>query len=190
MLFVQRAVTEICPMGTIGTNSLRRQVQLSTVFPATTMLRERRPRLKADAGEFDGIILRGGLKRLGYESRIANLDDAHHDLLLARALWVSSAAQATTSQKRKLEVLDCRPTHRGNCRWTPGPLGGSCRMRLPASLNSSATGDAPVWLPASWNTLSTRARQGADNPQDLRLSWSQIALMGLERFSPRSPNRR
>src|SRR5262249_35522059 len=65
---------------TIGTSSLRRQVQLKHRFPrlTLTMLRgnvDTRLR-KLTAGGFDGIILAAaGLKRLGHESRITQILD-------------------------------------------------------------------------------------------------------------------
>src|SRR5438477_3857935 len=71
---------------TIGTSSLRRQVQLRHRFPALklVMLRgnvDTRLR-KLASGEFDGIILAvAGLRRLGYEQRITQiLDD---DIMLS-----------------------------------------------------------------------------------------------------------
>src|SRR3989454_5340173 len=66
---------------TIGTSSLRRQVQLRHHFPALKLVTLRGnvdTRLrKLSAGEFDGIILAvAGLKRLGHESSITQfLDD-------------------------------------------------------------------------------------------------------------------
>src|SRR5205823_2063702 len=71
---------ELKPGATIGTSSLRRQVQLRHHFPALnlTMLRgnvDTRLR-KVAAGEFDGIILAAaGLKRLGHATRITEILD-------------------------------------------------------------------------------------------------------------------
>src|SRR3989440_1237186 len=66
---------ELKPDATIGTSSLRRQVQLRHRFPSLNivMLRgnvDTRLR-KLEAGDYDGIILAvAGLKRLGHGSRI------------------------------------------------------------------------------------------------------------------------
>jgi hydroxymethylbilane synthase len=67
---------ETLPAGsTIGTGSLRRQIQLARRFPALRVVPMRGnvdTRLrKLDAGEFDGIILAAaGLRRLGHAARI------------------------------------------------------------------------------------------------------------------------
>src|SRR5216110_595504 len=70
------ALQELPKGARIGTSSLRRQVQLRHHFPALNLVTLRGnvdTRLrKLAAGDFDGIILAAaGLKRLGYEARIA-----------------------------------------------------------------------------------------------------------------------
>src|SRR6184192_1145063 len=68
------------PQATIGTSSLRRQVQLRHRFPALALVMLRGnvdTRLRrAAAGDFDGIILAiAGLKRLGHEERVTQILD-------------------------------------------------------------------------------------------------------------------
>src|SRR5207237_10670325 len=65
---------------TIGTSSLRRQVQLRHRFPALNLVTLRGnvdTRLRrVSAGDFDGIILAvAGLKRLGHEHRVTQILD-------------------------------------------------------------------------------------------------------------------
>ncbi len=69
---------ESLPTGArVGTSSLRRQCQLKAAFPHLTV-RDLRGNVntrlaKLDAGEFDAIMLAAaGLKRLGFDSRIAS----------------------------------------------------------------------------------------------------------------------
>jgi hydroxymethylbilane synthase len=121
---------------TIGTSSLRRQVQLRHRFPSLSivMLRgnvDTRLR-KLDAGEYDGIILAvAGLKRLGHASRITQVldDDVMVSAVGQGALGiVCRAGDGTTLQR--LEPLDHNPTRtavtaeRGLLR----ALGGSCQV--------------------------------------------------------------
>src|SRR5206468_11726317 len=100
----------------IGTSSLRRQVQLRHRFPALNLVTLRgnvdtRLRRLA-AGEFDGIILAmAGLKRLGYEARVSQiLDD---DIMVpavgqgALGIVCRSGDDAT---RGLLEPLDHTPT--------------------------------------------------------------------------------
>jgi hydroxymethylbilane synthase len=76
-----RKLKDLVATATIGTSSLRRQVQLRHLFPSLkleTLRGNVDTRLrKLAAGEFDAIILAvAGLKRLGHESRITEtLDD-------------------------------------------------------------------------------------------------------------------
>jgi hydroxymethylbilane synthase len=79
-------LSELKPDATIGTSSLRRQVQLRHRFPSLNLVTLRGnvdTRLrKLSEGQFDGIILAAaGLKRLGHASRITEfLDD---DIMLS-----------------------------------------------------------------------------------------------------------
>src|SRR5437899_9302466 len=74
------ALEELRPGSTVGTSSLRRQVQLRHRFPALKLVGLRGnvdTRLRrAAAGDFDGIILAiAGLKRLGHEARVTQILD-------------------------------------------------------------------------------------------------------------------
>ena len=101
---------------TIGTSSLRRQVQLRHRFPAFNLVALRGnvdTRLRRLAAhDFDGIILAiAGLKRLGYEYRITQiLDD---DLMLPAvgqgALGIV-CREEDHSTRRILQVLEHAPT--------------------------------------------------------------------------------
>ena len=123
---------------TIGTSSLRRQVQLRHHFPAlnVAMLRgnvDTRLRKLAE-GQFDGIVLAvAGLKRLGYQSRITEiLDD---DVMLAAvaqgALGIVCRSRDTDTQ-RLLSGLEhetsriCVTAERALLR----ALGGSCQVPI------------------------------------------------------------
>ncbi|HYR91825.1 MAG TPA: hydroxymethylbilane synthase [Terriglobia bacterium] len=123
---------------TIGTSSLRRQVQLRHRFPLLNlaMLRgnvDTRLR-KLAAGEFDGIILAvAGLKRLGHESRITQIldDDIMVSAVGQGALGI--VCRTGDDETRSfLEALDHAPTHtavtaeRGLLR----ALGGSCQVPI------------------------------------------------------------
>lgn len=71
-----RSLAELPADARIGTSSLRRQCQIKSRIPGCTLLDLRgnvNTRLaKLDAGEFDAIILAAaGLKRLGFDGRIA-----------------------------------------------------------------------------------------------------------------------
>jgi len=120
----------------IGTSSLRRQVQLRHRFPSFNLLTLRGnvdTRLrKLDAGEFDGIILAAaGLKRLGHEDRVTQFleDDIMVSAVGQGALGIvcRSTDQETC---RLLAALDHQETRtavmaeRGLLR----ALGGSCQV--------------------------------------------------------------
>ena len=131
---------------TIGTSSLRRQVQLRHRFPAFNLVALRGnvdTRLRRLAAhDFDGIILAiAGLKRLGYEYRITQiLDD---DLMLPAvgqgALGIV-CREEDHSTRRILQVLDHAPTRtaataeRGLLR----ALGGSCQVPIGGKANIAA----------------------------------------------------
>jgi hydroxymethylbilane synthase len=121
---------------TIGTSSLRRQVQLRHRFPAlhlATLRGNVDTRLrKLAAGEFDGIILAvAGLKRLGHGERITQvLDD---DIMLsavgqgALGIVCRSGDDATRAALCVLDHVSTRTAvtaERGLLR----ALGGSCQV--------------------------------------------------------------
>src|SRR5207244_2608484 len=131
------------PQATLGTSSLRRQVQLRHRFPAfeLVMLRgnvDTRLR-KLAAGEFDGIILASaGLKRLGHENRITQILD--EDIMLSAvgqgALGIVCRTSDETT-RNLLRVLDDSSTRiavtaeRGLLR----ALGGSCQVPVAGRAN-------------------------------------------------------
>jgi hydroxymethylbilane synthase len=121
---------------TIGTSSLRRQVQLRHRFPALRLVTLRGnvdTRLrKLSAGEFDGIILAAaGLRRLGHEDRITQIlgDEIMLSAVGQGALGIVSRA-TDASTRAMIGVLDHAPTRtavaaeRGLLR----ALGGSCQV--------------------------------------------------------------
>jgi hydroxymethylbilane synthase len=127
---------ELKPGATIGTSSLRRQVQLRHLSPHfyLVMLRgnvDTRLR-KLDEGEFDAIVLAAaGLKRLGHESRITQLLD--DDVMLsavgqgALAVVCRSGDAAVKSTLACLEhgpTRVCVTAERALLR----ALGGSCQV--------------------------------------------------------------
>ena len=126
------------PQATIGTSSLRRQVQLRHRFPALNLVMLRGnvdTRLrKLAAGEFDGIILASaGLKRLGHEDRITQI--LEEDIMLSAvgqgALGIVCRTGDETT-RNLLRVLDDSSTRiavtaeRGLLR----ALGGSCQVPI------------------------------------------------------------
>jgi hydroxymethylbilane synthase len=138
---------ELGPGATIGTSSLRRQVQLRHRFPALNLVTLRGnvdTRLRRlSAGDFDGVILAvAGLKRLGHEQRMTQvLDD---DIMISAvgqgALGIVCRAN-DDSTRQVLQVLDDAPTRiavtaeRGLLR----ALGGSCQV--PIGGKASLVGD-------------------------------------------------
>jgi len=121
---------------TIGTSSLRRQVQLRHRFPSLNLVTLRGnvdTRLrKLDAGEFDGIILAvAGLKRLGHEHRITQYLD--HDVMLSAvgqgALGIVCRS-GDSSTRSLLQVLDHASTRTAITaeRALLRALGGSCQV--------------------------------------------------------------
>lgn len=131
-----RKLHELPAGATIGTSSLRRQVQLRHRFPALNLVTLRGnvdTRLrKLASGEFDGIILAAaGLKRLGHEQRMTQIldDDTMLSAVGQGALGIvcRSGDEAT---RAALQALDHAPTRtavtaeRGLLR----ALGGSCQV--------------------------------------------------------------
>ena len=129
-------LSELRPDATIGTSSLRRQVQLRHHFPSFNIVALRGnvdTRLrKLAAGEFDGIILAvAGLKRLGHESRITQiLDD---DIMVSAVGQGALAIVCRTDDESTRDLLlpldhsstrICVTAERGLLR----ALGGSCQV--------------------------------------------------------------
>jgi hydroxymethylbilane synthase len=123
---------------TIGTSSLRRQVQLRHHFPSLNLVTLRGnvdTRLrKLSAGEFDGIILAvAGLKRLGRADRITQILDEDVMLSAAGQGALGIVCRRADGETRKLlQVLDHAVTsiaitaERGLLR----ALGGSCQVPI------------------------------------------------------------
>jgi len=131
----------------IGTSSLRRQVQLRHRFPSfnlTTLRGNVDTRLKRlTEGQFDGIVLAtAGLKRLGYASRITEILD--EDLMMPAvgqgALGIVCRVDDSTTQSI-LARLDHAETH--TCviaeRALLRSLGGSCQV--PVAGKATLNGD-------------------------------------------------
>lgn len=131
-----RRLQELRDGATIGTSSLRRQVQLRHRFPHLNLVTLRGnvdTRLrKLAAGEFDGIILAvAGLKRLGHAQRITQIldDDIMISAVGQGALGIVCRSN-DVSTRTVVQVLDHDATHiavtaeRGLLR----ALGGSCQV--------------------------------------------------------------
>ena len=127
---------ELRPNATVGTSSLRRQVQLKHRLPSLNIVMLRGnvdTRLKKlEAGEFDAIILAvAGLKRLGHASRITQIldDDVMVSAVGQGALGIVCRSGDSATLQR-LQPLDHSPTRiavtaeRGLLR----ALGGSCQV--------------------------------------------------------------
>src|SRR5207247_1465941 len=123
---------------TIGTSSLRRQVQLRHRFPSLNLVTLRGnvdTRLRRlGAGDFDGIILAvAGLKRLGHVERITQIldDDIMVSAVGQGALGIVCRSSDDTA-RQILQVLNHTPTRiavtaeRGLLR----ALGGSCQVPI------------------------------------------------------------
>jgi hydroxymethylbilane synthase len=136
--FISRGLRldELPAGATIGTSSLRRQVQLRHRFPALSLQTLRGnvdTRLrKLAAGEFDGIVLAvAGLKRLGHDARITQILD--EDIMVSAigqgALGIVCRSGDSDTMSL-LQSLDHGPTRtavsaeRGLLR----ALGGSCQV--------------------------------------------------------------
>jgi hydroxymethylbilane synthase len=129
---------ELPVAASIGTSSLRRQVQIRHRFAGLNLVTLRGnvdTRLrKLAAREFDGIILAvAGLKRLGYEGRIVQIleDDIMLPAVGQGALGIVCRSRDDAT-RRFLEALDHTPTRiavtaeRGLLR----ALGGSCQVPI------------------------------------------------------------
>jgi hydroxymethylbilane synthase len=137
---------ELRPDATIGTSSLRRQVQLRHRFPALNLVMLRGnvdTRLrKLAAGEFDGIILASaGLKRLGHEDRITQI--LEEDIMLsavgqgALGIVCRTGDETTRNLLRTLEDPSTRTAvtaERGLLR----ALGGSCQVPIAGKASLTA----------------------------------------------------
>src|SRR6266481_2918317 len=134
---------ELAPGATIGTSSLRRQVQVRHRFPALNLVTLRGnvdTRLRRlTAGDFDGVILAvAGLKRLGHEQRITQVldDDIMVSAVGQGALGIVCRAN-DDSTRQAIQVLDHAPTRiavtaeRGLLR----ALGGSCQVPIGGKAN-------------------------------------------------------
>lgn len=129
-------IRELPSGATIGTSSLRRQVQLRRHFPALNPVTLRgnvdtRLRKLANGG-FGGIILAvAGLKRLGHESRITEIleDDVMISAACQGALGIVCRTE-DASTRRVLQDLDHAPTRTAITaeRALLRTLGGSCQV--------------------------------------------------------------
>jgi hydroxymethylbilane synthase len=131
-------IQELKSGATIGTSSLRRQVQLRYRLPSLNLVTLRGnvdTRLrKLDAGDFDGIILAvAGLKRLGHAGRLTHILDDDIMLSAAGQGALGIVCRTTDDQTRQLlQALDHVPTRiavtaeRGLLR----ALGGSCQVPI------------------------------------------------------------
>ncbi len=132
------ALKELRPGATVGTSSLRRQIQLRHRFPALNLVVLRGnvdTRLRRLAArDFDGIILAiAGLKRLGYEQLVTQIldDDVMLPAVGQGALGIVCRDEDDAT-RQILRVLDHAPSRtavtaeRGLLR----ALGGSCQIPI------------------------------------------------------------
>lgn len=134
-------IEELKNGATIGTSSLRRQVQLRHRFPflqAVTLRGNVDTRLKKlAAGDFDAIVLAvAGLKRLGHSERVTQILDDELMLSAAGQGALGIVCRASDDQTQPLlQVLDHAPSRtavtaeRGLLR----ALGGSCQVPIAGS---------------------------------------------------------
>ena len=172
---------------TIGTSSLRRQVQLRHRFPALSLITLRGnvdTRLrKLDSGEFDGIILAAaGLKRLGHEQRITQIldDDIMISAVGQGALGIVCRS-GDRSTRAALQVLDDGPTRtavtaeRGLLR----ALGGSCQVPVAGRAQLDQDRLTINGLIASLDgtrVIAAELNGAADRPTELGLRLGQKLL--------------
>jgi len=172
---------------TIGTSSLRRQVQLRHHFPSLNLVTLRGnvdTRLrKIAAGEFDGIILAAaGLKRLGYAHRITHLLD--EDVMISAvgqgALGIVCRSD-DASTRDLIQVLDHSPSRtavtaeRGFLR----ALGGSCQIPVAGKADVQDQRLTIKGLIASLDGKRVIAEEltgSAERPTDLGLELGQKLL--------------
>jgi hydroxymethylbilane synthase len=140
-------IQDLKPGASIGTSSLRRQVQLRHGFPALNLVTLRGnvdTRLRRlGSGDFDGIVLAvAGLKRLGHSERVTQILDDDIMLSAAGQGALAIVCRSSDDQTRQLlQVLDHAPTsiavsaERGLLR----ALGGSCQV--PIAGRAVLTGD-------------------------------------------------
>ncbi len=178
---------ELQPDATIGTSSLRRQVQLRHRFPGLRleMLRgnvDTRLR-KLAAGEFDGIILASaGLKRLGHADRITQiLDD---DIMLSAVGQGALGIVCRTSDeatRNLLGVLDDSSTRiavtaeRGLLR----ALGGSCQVPIAGKATLTGGGLTIKGLIASLDgkrVIAQESQGAADRALELGMQLGEKLL--------------
>jgi hydroxymethylbilane synthase len=129
---------DLGPGATIGTSSLRRQVQLRHHFPALNLATLRGnvdTRLrKLSEGQFDAIVLAvAGLKRLGHESKITEIIEEETMLpAVAQGALGIVCRSDDPDTKTLLSILEdkltrvCITAERGLLR----ALGGSCQVPI------------------------------------------------------------
>jgi hydroxymethylbilane synthase len=172
---------------TVGTSSLRRQVQLRHRFPSLKLVSLRGnvdTRLrKLAAREFDGIILAAaGLKRLGYEDRITQFLDEDVMISAVGQGALGIVCRATDDSTRNLvQVLDHSPSRtavtaeRGLLR----ALGGSCQIPVAGKANVQGQRLTIKGLIASLDGTRVIAEElsgSAERPTDLGLELGQKLL--------------
>ena len=180
-------IQELKSGATIGTSSLRRQVQLRHRFPSLNLVTLRGnvdTRLrKLSAGEFDGIILAvAGLKRLGHAERVTQILDEDVMLSAAGQGALGIVCRSSDADTRKLlQVLDHNATRiaitaeRGLLR----ALGGSCQV--PIACKATLLGDSlaikGLVADLSGNRVITYQLSGKpDRAQDLGLQLGEKLL--------------
>ena len=180
-------VQELGQGATVGTSSLRRQVQLRHRFPALNLVTLRGnvdTRLrKLDAGEYDGIILAAaGLKRLGHEDRITQIldDDIMVSAVGQGALGIvcRSTDENTRRMLAALDHLETRTAvmaERGLLR----ALGGSCQVPVAGKARIQADRIILKGLIASLDgsrVLSQEISGPTNAPADLGIELGQKLL--------------
>ncbi|HEX8986061.1 MAG TPA: hydroxymethylbilane synthase [Bryobacteraceae bacterium] len=137
---VGRRLADLRPGATVGTSSLRRAAQLRLLRPDITVESVRGnldTRLrKLDEGRYDAILLAAaGLKRLGWEERIAELLPAE---VMCSAVGQGALAIETRAEGAGFDasaVLDHAPTRAAVTaeRGVLAALGGGCQVPIGAS---------------------------------------------------------
>jgi hydroxymethylbilane synthase len=178
---------DLLPDATVGTSSLRRQVQLRHRFPALNLVSLRGnvdTRLrKLDSGDFDGIVLASaGLKRLGHEGRITQFleDDVMLSAVGQGALGIVCRA-TDTGTRAFLEVLNNDTTRRAVMaeRGLLRALGGSCQVPVAGRARLSGGELTIKGLIASLDGLRVLSHEMSgpgDQPAELGLRLGQKLL--------------